>query len=161
MIRVKQEDVYFWQILEKVSEDTRLLSSKEFIQHGKTTVYAHSVQVAYESYRLAKEKNLNVDMERLIRGALLHDYFLYDWHNQLTPHRLHGFFHPGVALKNACRDAKLSDVEKDIIKKHMFPLTPIPPSYLESWIVCWVDKKCSMRETFKRRSTYKNDTDAK
>lgn len=147
-----QKDAYFLQILEQVSRETRFLSSREFIQHGRTSVYAHSVQVAYESYRFARDRELKVNMEQLIRGALLHDYFLYDWHKQLTPHRLHGFFHPGVALRNACRDANLSDVEKDIIKKHMFPLTVVPPRYLESWIVCWIDKKCSMRETLKRRS---------
>lgn len=59
-------------------------------------------------------------MEQLIRGALLHDYFLYDWHNQLTPHHLHGFFHPGVALRNASMDVELTPIEHDIIKKHMF-----------------------------------------
>lgn len=85
------------------------------------------------------------------RGALLHDYFLYDWHNQLTPHHLHGFFHPGVALRNASMDVELTPIEHDIIKKHMFPLTLVPPKYLESWIVCWIDKKCSTRETLQRR----------
>ena len=39
----------------------------------------------------------------------------------------------------------------DIIKKHMFPMTLVPPKYLESWIVCWIDKKCSTRETLQRR----------
>ena len=94
---------------------------------------------------------LKVEMEQLIRGALLHDYFLYDWHNQLTPHHLHGFFHPGVALRNASMDVELTPIEHDIIKKHMFPLTLVPPKYLESWIVCWIDKKCSARETLQRR----------
>lgn len=145
------KDAYFVNILQRVQEHTRLLLAKQHIQHGTTTVYAHSVQVAYESYRFARERGLEVDMEQLIRGALLHDYFLYDWHNQLTPHHLHGFFHPGIALRNAREDVELSEVECDIIKKHMFPLTVIPPRYLESWIVCWIDKKCSMRETLKRR----------
>ena len=77
--------------------------------------------------------------------------FLYDWHNQLTPHHLHGFFHPGVALRNASMDVELTPIEHDIIKKHMFPLTLVPPKYLESWIVCWIDKKCSTRETLQRR----------
>lgn len=147
----KREEDYFLRILEEVTKETRILESKKFIQHGKTSVYEHSVQVAYESYQFAKEKNLKVDTRRLIRGALLHDYFLYDWHNQLTPHRLHGFFHPGIALRNAGRDVELTALEKDIIKKHMFPLTPVPPRHLESWIVCWVDKKCSVREMFDRR----------
>ena len=77
----------------------------------------------------------------------------YEWllDNQLTPHHLHGFFHPGVALRNASMDVELTPIEHDIIKKHMFPLTLVPPKYLESWIVCWIDKKCSTRETLQRR----------
>ncbi len=45
------------------------------------------------------------------------------------------------------RDFTLTDIEKDIIKKHMFPLTPIPPVHIESWIVCIADKICSAGET--------------
>lgn len=149
--KMEQKDRFFIEILEKVHQDTRILRAREHIQHGKTSVYAHCVQVAWESYLFAKERNLDVDLEKLVRGALLHDYFLYDWHNQLTPHHLHGFFHPGIALKNAREDVALSEVEQDIIKKHMFPLTIMPPKYKESWIVCWIDKKCSMRETLKRK----------
>lgn len=120
------KDTYFMNILKQVEAETRILQSKEHIQHGTTTVYEHCVQVAYESYLFAKEHQLQVEMEQLIRGALLHDYFLYDWHNQLTPHHLHGFFHPGVALRNASMDVELTPIEHDIIKKHMFPLTLVP-----------------------------------
>lgn len=148
---MEQKDSFFLGILEKMQKDTRILMATEHIQHGSTSVYAHCVQVAWESYLFAKKRNLEVDLEKLVRGALLHDYFLYDWHNQLTPHHLHGFFHPGIALRNASEDVVLSDVERDIIKKHMFPLTIMPPKYKESWIVCWIDKKCSMRETLKRK----------
>lgn len=148
MVEIKDE--YFLEILQEIKQETRIRQAKDHIQHGTTTVYEHCVQVAYESYLFAKEKQIDVDLKILVRGALLHDYFLYDWHNQLTPHHLHGFFHPGIALRNASRDVELNDVEKDIIKKHMFPLTVVPPKYKESWIVCWIDKKCSMRETLKR-----------
>ena len=88
----------------------------------------------------------------LIRGALLHDYFLYDWHR--AQKRLHGFTHPSAALTNAERDFKLSDTERDIIKKHMFPLTVVPPLCREGWIVCLVDKACSIYETVKRKNAY-------
>lgn len=42
-------------------------------------------------------------------------------------------------------DFTLSEIEQDIIKKHMFPLTAVPPSCLEAWIVCAADKWCSAR----------------
>lgn len=84
-----------------------------------------------------------------MRGALLHDYFLYDWHipDEVNPHRLHGFYHPGVALRNAIRDYELTELEKDIIKKHMWPLTVVPPGCREAWIVTMADKWCSLLET--------------
>ena len=38
------------------------------------------------------------------------------------------------------------DKEKEIIKKHMWPLTFSPPKYLESFIVTIVDKYCAFKE---------------
>ena len=78
----------------------------------------------------------------------MHDYFLYDWHVPDKAHMLHGFTHPKVAFKNASLAFKLNDREKDIITKHMFPLTPIPPHFKESWIVTISDKICSLMEIF-------------
>ena len=138
-------------VLSELEQEGNLAHEKNAIQHGLTTVYEHSVGMTGASLKLAEFFHLKVNEKALIRGALLHDYFLYDWHNQLTPHHLHGFFHPGVALRNASMDVELTPIEHDIIKKHMFPLTLVPPKYLESWIVCWIDKKCSTRETLQRR----------
>lgn len=90
---------------------------------------------------------IKINEKSLIRGALLHDYFLYDWHK--SEHRLHGFFHAKRALKNAESDFKLNDIEKNIIKRHMFPLNICPPKYRESWIVCLADKLCAVEEFFK------------
>ena len=90
-----------------------------------------------------------------MRGALLHDYFLYDWHIPDENRPLHGRYHPSAALKNAEEDFELSDMERDIIKKHMFPLTLTPPAYKESLLVCLVDKACSIYEIFSRKA-YKN-----
>ena len=84
----------------------------------------------------------------LVRGALLHDYFLYDWHNSGREGRLHGFYHPGIALRNAMKEYKLTPREKDIIKKHMWPLTIVPPMCREAWIVTTADKWCSLLNGF-------------
>lgn len=123
-----------------------------YIQHGDTSCLLHTAAVAYYSLWLVKKLNIKCDKAELIRGALLHDYFLYDWHDGAKGRSVHGFTHPSAALKNADRDFKLSDRERDIIKKHMFPITVLPPSYRESWIVCCVDKACSLYETFTRGS---------
>ncbi len=126
---------------------------KQFIQHGDTSVFNHCIAVAKYSllfsYFLERTLKINIDKDSLVRGALLHDYFLYDWHVKGAAEGLHGFTHPGVAMRNADRDFGLNDVEKDIIKKHMFPLTPFPPMHRESFIVSLADKWCALAEIFR------------
>lgn len=133
----------------ELSRDGRMQHSRNFIQHGDTSVYAHSVRVAYYSLWLAECLHLHKHREELVRGALLHDYFLYDWHEKDKSHNLHGFRHPYTALRNADADFTLSRRERNIILRHMFPLIPVPPSCLEGWIVCMVDKGCSVYEVIK------------
>ena len=84
----------------------------------------------------------------LVKGALLHDYFLYDWHEKRKGHHFHGFTHPGTALKNAEKEYELGDIERNIISRHMFPLTVVPPMCREAWLVCLADKYCAVKETF-------------
>lgn len=122
-------------------------SERKYIQHGKTTVFEHSLGVAILSLMAVHYLGLKVDERALVRGALLHDYFLYDWHIPEDYHRFHGFRHSRIALKNAIRDFEIEEVEKDIIEKHMFPLTFFPPRYKESILVCIVDKICAVLET--------------
>ncbi len=126
---------------------------KKYTQHGRTTVFEHCVAVAKYSlliaYYLERVLSISIDKDSLVRGALLHDYFLYDWHIKGHAQGLHGFTHPSVAMRNAVRDFDLNRIEKDVIVKHMFPLTPFPPRYLESYIVSVADKWCATAETFK------------
>ncbi len=128
-------------------------ATKQFIQHGETTVFEHCLAVAKFSLLIAhfleRTLKIEVDKDSLVRGALLHDYFLYDWHDICLANIVHGFTHPGTAKRNAERDFELNDIEKDIIAKHMFPLTPFLPTYRESLIVSIADKWCALAETFK------------
>ena len=125
-------------------------SEKGFRQHGRMSVYEHSLAVARMCLRIAKHFPGEVDLRSLVRGALLHDYFLYDWHIPDESHKWHGVTHAGDALKNAMRDFELNEIEQDMIRKHMFPLNPVPPKYRESWILCMADKICASKETVKR-----------
>lgn len=102
----------------------------------------HAKEVAYLSFRWGKR--LSLDTEAIIRGALLHDLFYYDWLHEGP--RFHGFRHHNIALENASRITALTEKEADIIKKHMWPLTVIPPRYMESLVVSLVDKFCSIRD---------------
>ncbi|MCD7862595.1 MAG: HD domain-containing protein [Lachnospiraceae bacterium] len=134
-------------IIARLERDGRFHMETRYLQHGTVTVYEHSVRVADMSLTISRRLSLRVDEESLIRGALLHDYFLYDWHEKDVSHRLHGFRHPRRALLNAREDYTLNMVEEDIILRHMFPLTLQPPAYKESWIVCLADKYCAAGET--------------
>ena len=126
---------------------------KEYIQHGNVTVNAHVMNVARYSIIISDKLHIPCNRRELIRGALLHDYFLYDWHDKTRKNyqRLHGFYHPGIALKNASMEYPLTLREKDIIKKHMWPLTVVPPLCREAWIVTTADKYCSLLETLRLR----------
>lgn len=117
-------------------------------QHGVTSIFAHSLGVAYLSLYWARRLRLQVDERALVRGALLHDYFLYDWHER-GHGLLHGVRHPQIALDNARREFSLGAVEEDVIARHMFPLGIRPPHYTESWLVCMADKVCAVLETFR------------
>ncbi|MDF1495499.1 HD domain-containing protein [Caproiciproducens sp. CPB-2] len=117
-----------------------------FIQHANVSCLEHSISVAYYSYWLCRKLNLNVDCRSIIRGALLHDFFLYDWHVTKNPKGLHGFKHPLTALENAEEHFSLNDCEKEIIVRHMWPLTLTPPKCREALIVSLSDKFCSIIE---------------
>lgn len=125
-------------------------STKAYIQHGTMTVNDHCMNVARYSLMIREKLRIRCSEKELIRGALLHDYFLYDWHSKehVQLCKLHGFYHPGIALRNAMAEYELTSKEQDIIKKHMWPLTIVPPTCREAWIVTCADKWCSLLETF-------------
>lgn len=128
-----------------------MAQEKCFMQHGEISCYQHSLRVAACSVALVRHLRLRADMRALVRAALLHDYFLYDWHEHDRAHRWHGFHHAAAALRNAERDFELSEREADAIACHMFPLTLRPPRFREGWIVCLADKWCAAQETISVR----------
>ena len=131
-----------------ILESENFRSTRNYIQHGNMPVHRHCIDVAGKSIAISKLLRIPCSERELIRGALLHDYFLYDWHDRDHGHSLHGFTHPGTALKNAKKDYDLDPIEENIIHRHMFPLTPVPPVCWEAWIVCLADKYCALKETF-------------
>ena len=135
----------------EVLEDEAFIASGENIQHGDMSVREHCVHVARMSVFLAAMWHIPVYKKDLVRGALLHDYFQYDWHSpqHCGLKNLHGFYHPGIALKNAEKAFVLADCEREIILRHMWPLTVVPARYREAWIVTTADKICSLTETLK------------
>lgn len=119
-----------------------------FFQHGSVTTLQHCLNVAVLSYFLCSKLHLKVCVSSLLTGAILHDFYLYDWHDgRFREEGIHGFSHPKVALQNARHYFNLTEKEQNIIASHMFPLTirEIPKSR-EAVVVCIADKLCAIRE---------------
>ena len=148
MSRYKKEIV---KHLSALMQEGPIEENKNYIQHGDVTVFDHCIAVAEYSCRMAEFLHLSVNRKAMIRGALLHDYFLYDWHEKNAGHRFHGFIHAGRALQNAKNDFELTRREENIILRHMFPLNIVPPMCKEAWLVCLADKICASKETIVRR----------
>lgn len=65
-------------VLKELDEQGRMKYTQKYMQHSDISVYKHCISVAYTSLELADRLAWNVNRRELIRGALLHDYFLYD-----------------------------------------------------------------------------------
>ncbi len=135
-----------------ILDSEKFKGTKEHIQHGSMSVNEHCKNVTIASLKINNKLRLGGNKREIIRGALLHDYFLYDWHDKelLKGEKLHGYAHPETALRNADKDYELTDKQRDIIGNHMWPLTLLHiPKCREAWIVTAADKYCSLMETLK------------
>lgn len=116
----------------------------EYEQHHFCTRLDHVITVSYESYKIAQKMNL--DARAVARAGLLHDLFYYDWRDTKFNLGTHAWIHPRVAVRNAEKITTLTAKEKDIIIKHMWGATLIPPKYPEGFIVTAVDKISAVDE---------------
>ncbi|MEG1870314.1 MAG: HD domain-containing protein [Oscillospiraceae bacterium] len=133
----------FLDCIKEIIDVPEINLMKNIPQHLTINCYEHSVFVAYVSFLLSRK--FNCDYAAAARGGLLHDFFLYNWRD--GEHKgVHGFAHPAIALANAEKLWELSDIEKDIISKHMWPLTPKMPKFKEAFIVNAADKICATAE---------------
>ena len=120
---------------------------KNFRQHYETSCFEHCYVVAFYCYLICKKYNL--DYKSATRAAMLHDLFLYDWRKRQEGRKgLHAFTHGRTACENACKLFDLNEKEKDMIIKHMWPVTIELPKSLEGFVLTFVDKYCATSETF-------------
>ena len=144
----------FIEVIQELLDSDAVQRLKQFTHHKTGTRFEHCLYVSYRSYRMAKW--LGLDARAAARGGLLHDLFFYDWRDKEPGRGWHVTAHPRRALIEATRLFDLTDKEKDIIVKHMWPMSPWMPKYAESFIVSIMDKYCAMMEglvTGKRKLT--------
>ena len=153
---MEKYDEEFLEYVKDIINSEEFIKRKEYLHHPNKSVYQHSLEVAYASYKFAKKHHLNV--KDISVGALLHDFYYKPWQENTQKKKftkMHGFVHAREALENARTtfpQLMYKRVE-DIIVKHMFPLNIKPPKYKESWVVSLMDKKNSL-EVFKHPKEY-------
>lgn len=116
-------------------------------RHHDATILDHVLKVSWVSWRLCGA--LGWRAREAARGGLLHDFFLYDWHDAndpAIPEGHHAFAHPRVAVANSRMYFKITEREENIIARHMWPVTLIPPRYKEAWVISVVDKLVAAAE---------------
>lgn len=142
----KYTDKEYINIVSDIIDNEEFNKTKDIMHHGLNR-FDHCIRVSYYSYKLCKL--LKLDYKDVARAGLLHDFFLVDNSDVDTTKRLDVLInHPKYALINAKRHFELNKKEEDIIETHMFPVSPKPPKYMESWIVDIVDNAIAVGEAF-------------
>ncbi len=140
----------FYGLIRDIVSTKEFRGMKRYRHHIKGSVYDHSIKVAYFCYKHHQRFGTDIDLRELVRGALLHDFYLYDWHDWIPGHRLHLFTHPRLALRNALEKyPDLTERERDMIRNHMFPVTPwLLPRTRAGWLICLYDKVAALSDYF-------------
>lgn len=141
------DDLRFKECLSELLENPAIQKLRQIPQHKGGTTYAHCVNVANAAYRLARQWRWDIDISALVRGAMLHDYYLYDTETMPYSDYRHSLVHPKLAVANAEKLFPLNAKERNIIFSHMWPIPGAPlPRSREAWLICIADKLCAQRE---------------
>jgi uncharacterized protein len=147
--RLKRE---FISLVQDILHSEEFKKMKKYKHHVNGNLYEHSLKVAYLCFKHHRRFGLKIDIADFVRGALLHDYYLYDLHGDDVKHRFHWFKHPKKALERATEKyPTLTREQIDMIKHHMFPLTLIPPKTKAGWLVCFYDKVAAISDRFNKK----------
>jgi len=139
----KYNDCEFFDIVNHILENEEFRKLDDIRHHGITRLN-HCMRVAYYSYLITKFLRLNY--VEVTEAALLHDFFTDELESKNMIVSL--IRHPYIALDNSKKYFNLSMMQEDIIKTHMFPVSLVPPKYIESWIVDVIDDICAIYERF-------------
>ena len=134
------------ELYQSFKNNPLILKMKDIPMHRGSNCYIHSFKVAKLAiHKALKGKGYN--LENVLVAAILHDYYLYNWRVNHEFKKKHGRRHPLIAEENARRDFAISKEVSDIIKTHMWPLTPgLFPKTKEAKLVNYVDDIVATRE---------------
>ena len=144
--KIVKDKEYIMIISDLINQD-KVQEMKMYRQHHKINCFEHCLFVSYNTYLICKKYHL--DYISAARAGMLHDLFLYDWRKRQDGRKgLHAFTHGKKAYEEASTFLNLNDKEKDMIIKHMWPVTPAIPKYKETFIITLVDKYFAVAEAF-------------
>ncbi len=127
----------FSDIIIEFLQNSEYIKLNNFYQHINISRLTHSINVAYITYILCKKFKLNYISAT--KGAMLHDFFLYDWKQKNESPLKHSLNHPKFALKNSKKIFAVDKIMEDCILNHMWPLGKFPKTN-EGRIVQLADK---------------------
>ena len=120
---------------------------KTFNHHGKISTHFHSVYVSFTVLKWCNAFKID-NKNEIVRASLLHDFYLYDWHIE-KHEEMHAWYHPKAAVANIeTIFGSLSNMQRDMILRHMFPLSVQPPNSIGGWILTLCDKHCANEDIF-------------
>lgn len=137
---------------------------KLFMHHYNLSVWDHSILVSFNSFLATKYFNASARVCAI--AGLLHDFYTQAWiyNEELAKidngkylsefyvkkplFKMHAFVHGDDAASNALKyfPELVNDRILNSIKRHMFPVTIIPPKYKEGFLITSIDKLNSVRE---------------
>ena len=123
--------------------------------HYNTTLDRHIFSVAYTCRKVSgflKKLGIRIREHELIIAAFCHDLGMADRNDS----SVYSFFENNLAFHHGRRSVmyarkilgeNLTELEKNIIIRHMFPMQ-LPPRYMEGWILIASDKFCTVKDFF-------------
>ncbi len=135
-------EIDFNLIVNDILKNDKFINLKYERHHGISRM-DHSLHVARITFLACKKMHVE-KIEEVTRAALLHDFFVSSEINKRA-----FIAHPELALKNACTEFALNDMQKNIIESHMFPVSVKMPKCKESFLVSLIDKIVSVYEMMK------------
>lgn len=147
----KYLDRQYINIVRDILDNEEFEKMSSIVHHGLDRK-SHSIRVSYYSYKIARL--IGLDYVGVARAGLLHDFFFENNQNSNICKRLQTLIkHPDYALANAGKYFDLTNLEKDIIRSHMFPISINLPLYAEGWLVNLVDDLVAISEVLYRTRT--------
>ena len=134
----------FLNTVADIAGNGEYLKLREYTHHNSTTRYQHCLNVAWYTFLWCK--NGDLDYISAARGAMLHDFYLYDTKEFRKTGASHNVVHPRQALSNAKKYFEVNAIMEDCILNHMWPSGKGKPKTVEGFVVSAADKYCASLE---------------